>query len=463
MPERSQSVGLTIELAGQAAKRGLVPRLPAVDRLASEIEGWLRDGASETVRAISAHGDGNEQVLLVDLHPAARPVRIAVGDGGSVRVAAPTAGVGPGYQRYVARLLDRLGTDAAIGWLDAPDGDGDGEGAATGPADGLATAAGVLAAQRTDVERAHLRWLRAALERVRAARARGAGGIHLGTPPGVRFTFEGAFASPLGPRDDAWLETAIGDARVAADVWPWFADAMDARHLLNRALTLMWTEVRWRPPALAEEIERIDEALGLLKRAYPLEPSLPYPYREWRELFALRGASDPSVRELLDRAAGASPGELASPAEPIGYRRDEVTVLHHGWALPVAGSFAERRTDEEWWGGEQGRSITLAATETGAAGAPMSPEAFLDEVVGDLGDGSLEHRDGALLGRARLATDGSSGVEVAEVEGFAAVTGSGAAIRIVFDDPGDWKWALDAWRSLRPARTNSTLEGLVGA
>jgi hypothetical protein len=24
------------------------------------------------------------------------------------------------------------------------------------------------------------------------------------------------------------------------------------------------------------------------------------------------------------------------------------------------------------------------------------------------------------------------------------------AIRIVFEDPGDWQWALDIWRSLAP-------------
>jgi hypothetical protein len=31
------------------------------------------------------------------------------------------------------------------------------------------------------------------------------------------------------------------------------------------------------------------------------------------------------------------------------------------------------------------------------------------------------------------------------------VLGRGAAIRIVIDDPLDWKWALDTWRDLRPA------------
>jgi hypothetical protein len=53
------------------------------------------------------------------------------------------------------------------------------------------------------------------------------------------------------------------------------------------------------------------------------------------------------------------------------------------------------------------------------------------------------------MGRARITTDASSGVEVGVVEGYSAVVGSGAAIRIVFDDPSDWEWAIDMWRSLR--------------
>ena len=54
------------------------------------------------------------------------------------------------------------------------------------------------------------------------------------------------------------------------------------------------------------------------------------------------------------------------------------------------------------------------------------------------------------MGRARINSDESSGVAVGVLDGYSAVNGSGAAIRIVFDDPNDWQWALDMWRSLAP-------------
>ncbi len=80
----------------------------------------------------------------------------------------------------------------------------------------------------------------------------------------------------------------------------------------------------------------------------------------------------------------------------------------------------------------------------------MGAQAFVDQFGGDLGSDAIDHRAGGVVGRARLSTDASSGVEVGVLDGYSAVVGSGAAIRIIFEDPGDWQWALDMWRSLAP-------------
>jgi hypothetical protein len=72
-------------------------------------------------------------------------------------------------------------------------------------------------------------------------------------------------------------------------------------------------------------------------------------------------------------------------------------------------------------------------------------------VAGDLGTDALHHRAGPIVGRARIGTDPKSGVALGVLEGFSAVPGSGAAIRIEFDDPEDWQWALDRWHALAPA------------
>jgi hypothetical protein len=456
-------LSITIRAVGQAGRRGATRRVPNATTLLAAIDEWLPDATGD---ALVGHDPGSRRpdgAIEISLHPAARPIRIEAFDTGQVVVTAMTVPVGPGYHTYVASLLDRMGDELGFAWakLATPPPGAAGRVAATpagrgaSPGDEAASidpTGAFGSGDRHDAERGHLGWLRSALTAVRDARREGATGLHLATPPGARFTFDGAVATVLGPRDDAWLERALGDPRVAADVWPWVADAMDARYLLGRALSLLWLDVRWRPPTGVEEIRLGDEILATLRRAYSLEPGLPWPWHAWRELFQLRGQSDPATRALLDRGAGplvgGPPG--VGPA-PIGYRRQPVTIIHEGWALDVPGSFSDKRTPDEWAGGEAGRSITLAGTETAEGGHPMTADRFLQQVAGHLGREAIEHDDGVVRGRAKLASDPSSGVEVATVEGFSAVRGRGAAIRIEIDDPQDWKWALDTWRGLRPA------------
>jgi hypothetical protein len=426
---------IVLHVTGRAAKRGLIPRLPTGERLLGDVEAWLRAEYPDQVRRVDRRTAAEAAAeLRLSVHPAARDIAIAATDDGSVAVTAETETVGPGYHTFVARLVERLGMAQAIAWSPpAPGGTHDDAGYFPG-------------GQRPVVERAHLGWLGTALAAARQARRRGQAGVHVGVLPGVRFTSDEALLTQLGPRDDAWLERALADPHVALDAVPWWTDATDAHYLLHAALCLMWTEVRWRSPATPQERATLDEVARLLWRAVPLDQSLPYPWREWLELLDHRGADDPAARQVALRAAS-----VPEDVPPIGYRRAPVTIVHAGWALEVPGSFTERRTDEEWSGGEGGRSITLAATETGIAGRPMPAEAFLAQVAGDLGAEALQHRAGPVVGRARLGTDPTSGVALGVLEGFSAVTGSGAAIRIEFDDPEDWHWALDIWHALAPA------------
>lgn len=422
-------MSLAIRVRGEAAKRGLLKRTPSQGRLADEIEAWISAEHRDMIRgAVGRTTTGGSDDAVVELslvlHPAADALVIGVDPLGCLTVSAETSAVGPGYHTFLGRLLERLGDALGIAWIAGAD----------SPTD------------RAAVERAHLAWLGRMLVRAREANAAGVTGLHLGTPRGTMFSFRGAIATPLGPRDEAWLESALSDARIAADVRPWWADAMDARYLLDRALAILWLHVRWRPPASTDERADVDEALRLLRRAFPVDPALAYPWREWRQLIELRGAdSDTMARQVAARAAV----EPAGPA--IGYRHEPVTIVHEGWALTIPGSFAEQRTREEWSGGDGGRSVTIAAVATGTAEAPMRPDAFLARVAADLGPDALQHRNGEVQGRARLSTDASSGIEIGVLDAYSAVTGHGAAMRITFDDPDDWEWAVSSWRALRRA------------
>ncbi len=418
---------LGVSLGGVAQKRGLIPRVPDGERLLADAAVWLTGEYPDAVRSTHQHttADGHA-ALSVDLHPAAPPFVLAANDEGRVTADAETGVAGPGYHRFVGRVLERLGAELSIDWTD---GDGD-----------------TAFADRQGAERLYLGWLGPQLARARVRVKRGERGVSLGMHGGSRVTTDAALATVLGPRDEAWLDAAIGDPRVALSVTPWWADATDGLYLLNRALVLMWLHVRWRTPAMEGEADPFDEVHRLLSRAYPFDPDLDFPWHAWTELTALRGIADPMARQAANRAS-----TTPEPDPPVGYRRDPVVITHEGWALEIPGSFAERRTAEEWWGGGIGRNITLAATATGHPdGTAMSAHEFIEQFAVELGPDAMTHRSGPVLGRARLMTDASSGLEVGILEGYSAVTGSGAAIRIEFDDPADWQWALEMWRSLRP-------------
>jgi hypothetical protein len=427
------TVGL--RLVGVAGKRGVIPRLPTADDLMDGIERQLRDECADAIVSLyRAPASDDARRLRVRLHPAAREVEFTTGEPARVSVAATTVDVGPGYHTYLAQLVRRIGTEQSITW-DPPS-----------PELGTADDTGYFdSGRREDAERRLLIWLRDGLNQANNSRRIGGGPVNLQSTNGHRYDVDGRLVTALGPRDDQWLDAALTDPNVAIDVWPWWTDALDARHLLNRALTLMWTEIRWRPPATDEERAVMSETLKLLRRALPLDTTLAYPWREWRELLAHSGTTDPMADQIAEKAAA------LPAADWIGYRRRPVTVTHAGWSLKVPGSFAERRTTEEWWGGEGGRAITLAATPTETDGRPMLPDTFLKRVAGHLGTDVLRHQDGPIVGAARLTVNDDSGVETAVLEGYSAVVGSGAAIKIEIHDPNDWEWALDMWRSLRPA------------
>jgi hypothetical protein len=426
---------LLARVVGQASRRGLILRVPSGEALLESVEAWLLAEYGDAVRWMTRRTlEGGEAELSVALHPAAPNLVISAAESGRVALTAETESMGPGYHRFIGRLVERLGADQSITW-DRGQAD----------AGAILDDSGTTFADRVVTERAYLAWLGQTLVRARAGRAAHGTQLQIGIPGSTRYTFDGAIATVLGPRDDAWLEAAVADTRVATDITPWWADTTDGQTLLNRALALMWLEVRWRQPAIKEERELLDEVHRILTRAYPTDPTLAYPWRAWAELIELRGIDDPMSRQVVARVE-----RDGGEAERIGYRRAPVTIRHEGWALEIPGSYAERRTPEEWWGGGLGRNITLAAVQTATAGGAMGAQAFVDHVGGDLGPDAIDHRAGGVIGRARLSTDTSSGVEVGVLDGFSAVVGSGAAIRIVFDDPGDWQWALDMWRSLAP-------------
>ena len=85
-----------IQVEGQAAKRGLIPRMPAPDKLLADVRSWVEAEYGSVVRSAVATSQGPCAELHLELHPAVEPVLISADEQGRVVVSAQTAGAGPG-------------------------------------------------------------------------------------------------------------------------------------------------------------------------------------------------------------------------------------------------------------------------------------------------------------------------------------------------------------------------------
>ena len=88
---------------------------------------------------------------------------LTASDSGRVAVTATTDVAGPGYHRFVGRVLERLGMDLAISWERAGD----------ELPDPLTDPGAVTFAERPAAERGYLTWLGRSLVEARARRASG--------------------------------------------------------------------------------------------------------------------------------------------------------------------------------------------------------------------------------------------------------------------------------------------------
>ena len=97
---------LIARVTGQASRRGLILRQPSGEQLLADVEAWLLAEYPEEVRRTALRPTGEDQAqLLVALHPAARDLRMLAWDNGRVDVLAETVTAGPGYHRFVGRVL----------------------------------------------------------------------------------------------------------------------------------------------------------------------------------------------------------------------------------------------------------------------------------------------------------------------------------------------------------------------
>jgi hypothetical protein len=391
---------------------------------------WLHEvWASTLVASEIRQSERGSSWLKVQLHPAAPELQISAYEYGRIDVSAQTSQVGPGYHAHVCELLRAMGNVLGIDWiLPKPDEEG---GDSTGY---------FFCEDRTRLEQVMLDAFGLAVRSALELRQQDGRQLALSLPETHTFSFEGAIATPLGPRNDQWLRSVAADPRRGRDVFPWWEPGQGGAYRLSRALTEMWTSVRWRKPITNGETAQLKRVLTLLGEAHGLNPALGYPWREWEELLSYAGEQQEVPEHPNDEALTL-----------VGYRRRTVRVKLAGdWSICVPGSFAETWEDDGTYCGWDGSRTVWFSPQRISLHDPAQPAA---ELLPDLDAGERPVELPALpSGLARCAGvseyAGDAGT-VGRLNARMALPGRLVLFTVTFDRLEDLAWAVSVLESVR--------------
>lgn len=359
----------------------------------------------------------------VGLHPAAGPLVVRLA-GDRLLAEADTGTAGPGYHEMLVGLLERAADGAGITW-----------------------AAGRVPFDRAAVEAELDAWLARTAAEILDLAGRGAVGFGILLPEGIEYVHDGVVATPLGPRDRAWLERVVKTPREGRDVFAWWEPGLGAGYHAGLARALAWTEVRWRAPIEDRERALLDRIVTAIERAHGLDPALELPWVEAAEIYELLGES--SLRATRAGVLADAARKKRGGARRIGYRRGPVRVsLSGGWSLVVPGDLAERWEERGTWvGWDRTRSLWMSSLTAEGVQDTEAVLAGLPELAGD-GD-LLRMERGPILGHARFTTtEEDDGKRFVVMNAHAACGPHVALGTIVLPEDADRTWALETWGTL---------------
>jgi hypothetical protein len=425
-------MGVSICLTGRFASGGSVLRASAPKTRLRGVERWFLEHCLDTlIHSGSATTQEGNPLLVVRLHPGAEDIQIVSSGRSRLTVLAKTSSAGPGYHVHVCDVLKRLGDELGIAW-DPPN-----------PEEGTGDEIGYFhTGDRACVADAMLNGLDLSVRNLLSYLDMGARDMAIALGTDVGFHHDGVIATPMGPRDRAWLNAVARDARRGIDIFPWWDAGFGAPYYLSRALCQMWTDVRWRPPLTEPEARVLGSVADSLARAYEIGPTIDYPWREWQEILEYLGVDDPITAEVARMAANL-------PDSPrIGYRRRDVTAkFPGGWSITIPGSFAGNWSDSGsvWCGWEDSRTVWFRSVSFCCDGEV--PDEILDFRPWPAGE-IMHYRPGSLVSKACLGRESEEGKSFWRLTARAVAKGSLATFSVDFLDAADRAWAIDTWRSV---------------
>jgi hypothetical protein len=434
-------VAVAFRVKGRITSGGWIKGLFKKERTLDRVEEWFKSHLEKPFVYSWKENDAQGlPALFLILHPAGEPVIVTDHGKGCITVFANTAGVGPGYHIYVCDLFHLIGNEIRISW-DAQD-----------ETHGFCDDTGYFySGDKTPVRDVFLKWLRAISSPLKDAIGKGAENICIGMPiDGENYLHGLPVTTVLGPRDLAWVERVADDPLQGIDIFPWWHENELGPHaLLGWAQCIMWTEARWNKEVQTDAtLSTLNTISTLLEAAYAKDPTLDYPWKEWKETLELLDMSNSPLCGLIKGKAEGVPADKAL----IGYRRGNVIKrLPGGWSITIPGHYVE-----DWegdgrtfvaWGNERTirfSSLTIQAREGMTKEDILAIHTKSAEARGEI----IEYNTDTITSRGDLFLDEEEGHRYWILGTVNAVEGGVAILTIYFDDANDDVWAKQIWHSI---------------
>lgn len=398
----------------------------------------------------------------VQLFPVAEPLEIETGPGGRLRLTTKTSNVGPGYHRWLCQVIRRLGEELEVEWLDYNE-DHD-------PGDETGF---FFHGDAAVVDAEMLKWLEAVAGQLEQFGDSGMLGLQLNLPINPTFEHPGDVLTPLGPRSMDWVRRVKRDPRAGIDIFPWWEEGTGAALRLNRALARMWETVCWRAPIDEEESDLLLDIHNDLAAAYDLDPTLPFPWREWAEVIDLLEEDEaaeelnPHMVETIREFAARVPADQPR----VGYRRGNLRASLPGrWSISLPGSMAHTEDSDGNWGAiDADRQVWASVLSLSTPdNIPVPREELLealtalDQEEGEAATGGSPgpsagsatpahhlHEQDHVTGVAHFTRHDDADEPYWELTGRAAVDGQALVLTVLIPSATDKEWALGVWNSVR--------------
>jgi len=407
---------------------------PTQDELIVRVDEWLRLKYSDMLPKTRREMVDSTPTLFCRMHPAAEDIELSFVSSSQLVASANTTTVGPGYHVFVTSVLKNLAHEFHARW-ERPAEDSEEFGDETGF---------FLTGNEKSLNAEMTTWLAALANTFFDGSLDSEdGGIALCLPMNPQFEVEQPAWTPLGPRDLKWLRHTAQDGRSGKDFFAWWTPGFNAEYYLGRAMTQMWVDVRWRRPINDSETAVLEDVADSLHRAFKLDPSLQYPWAEWKQLL-----------ELLDRdGAEAELVNLRAEGEPtIGYRRSYVNfTLPGGWRIKIPGSFSDFESDDDGdlFALDPPKEIWFTAYRSDVTSSPSGFESAKNDQKNSRADFLIERDD--YFAQATMSENRrETGEEYFVLNSSNLAIGTRAVCTILFSDSDQKDWAVETWRSIQP-------------